>query len=162
MFCSMGCDETEVPPAVVRVLRDEDAAVDGGFSDMAAEICAARSGRLLAGSTEARGGREARTWHLCELASSPAAGTSTIFCGRNRHVTADLARRYVISRSGYIIWPREHAASAFLFDFCLDLLPSVLGGSCAATLLLDSDLCSEARTRLLQSRALLWSRQRST
>ena len=90
--------------------------------------------------------REARTWHLCELASSPAAGTSTIFLGRNRHVTADLARRYVISRSGYIIWPREHAASAFLFDFCLDLLPSVLGFSCAATLLLHSDLCSEART----------------
>ena len=28
----MGCDETEVPPAVVRVLRDEDAAVEGGFS----------------------------------------------------------------------------------------------------------------------------------
>mgnify|MGYP003304455894 CR=1 FL=1 len=28
----MGCDETDVPPAVVRVLRDEDAAVEGGFS----------------------------------------------------------------------------------------------------------------------------------
>ena len=60
--------------------------------------------------------REARTWHLCELASSPAAGTSTILCGRNRHVTADLVRRYVISRSGYIIWARDVYLQRILLD----------------------------------------------
>ena len=88
----------------------------------------------------ARGPREARTWHLCELASSPAAGTSTILCGRNRHVTSDLVAQIRDLALRIHDLPAIIPGAHFSLRFCLDLLPCVLDGSCAATLLLDSEL----------------------